>query len=97
MLNLNKIKEFEWDSGNLDKSYKKHGITPKEAEESFLDEHLLLLNDSKHSKSEKRFIALGRTTEDKLLFAAFTIRNNKIRIISVRLANKKERREYEKI
>ena len=38
MLKLGKYKEFEWDRGNIDKSYKKRGINPNEAEEVFLDE-----------------------------------------------------------
>lgn len=96
MLKQEDIIEFEWDEGNIDKNYKKHGTSIKEAEEVFLDEDLLQLEDVKHSQNEKRFTVIGKTFQKKLLFAAFTIRNNKIRIISVRMANKKERRIYEK-
>lgn len=96
MVRKDKIAEFEWDEGNIDKSYQKHGITPNEAEEIFLDENLLELEDLKHSQGEKRFIAIGLTSQKKLLFCAYTIRKSKIRIISARVANKKERRLYEK-
>lgn len=96
MIDFGKIKEFEWDEGNIDKSFIKHGITPKESEELFLDENVLFIEDIKHSQNEKRFIAIGQTSQGKILFAVFTIRNIKIRIISVRYANIKERREYEK-
>lgn len=95
MVDLRMIVGFEWDEGNIEKSYKKHGITPKEAEELFLDEHVLLVEDIKHSQIEKRFIAIGKTIQQKLLFTAFIIRNSRIRIISVRRANNKERRKYE--
>lgn len=95
MLDLNSIIGLEWDKGNINKSYLKHGITTREAEELFLDEHALLIEDIKHSQKEERFIAIGKTTEKKILFAAFTVRNNKIRTISVRPANRKERRQYE--
>ena len=95
MVDLRKIVGFEWDEGNIGKSYKKHGITPKETEELFLDEHVLLVEDIKHSQIEKRFIAIGKTIQQKLLFAAFIIRNSRIRTISVRRANNKERRQYE--
>lgn len=88
------IKEFEWDKGNIDKSYEKHGITPKESEEIFLDENLKVTRDIRHSQREKRFIGLGKTFEKKILFVVFSIRKNKIRIISARKANKKERRKY---
>lgn len=96
MVKQEKILEFEWDEGNIDKNYKKHGFTPKQAEEMFLDENLLQLEDIRHSQNEKRFTVLGKTFQKKLLFTAFTIRNSKIRIISIRTANKKERRIYEK-
>ncbi len=96
MLNLNQIKEFEWDRGNLDKSYKKHGITHKESEEIFLDENLSVEKDIKHQQIEPRFIAIGKTLYKKILFVVFIIRKSKIRVISARIANKKERRVYEK-
>lgn len=95
MIDLVRIVEFEWDKDNIDKSYKKHSITSKETEELFLDENVLFIEDVKHSQKEERFIAIGKTTQNTLLFAVFTIRNNKIRIISVRKANQKERRKYE--
>ncbi len=82
--------------GTRDKSYEKHGITIQEAEELFLDEDVLLVEDIEHSQKEERFIAIGKSTQQKLLFAAFTIRDDKIRIISVRIANQKERIQYEK-
>lgn len=93
--NLSNITEFEWDKGNIDKSYRKHGITPKEAEEIFLDINLKVQTDIKHSEIEERFIGIGKTFENKILFTIFTFRDNKIRIISARIANKKERSKYE--
>lgn len=95
MLNLGKFKGFQWDRGNIDKSYEKHSITPNESEEIFLDENLQVVRDIKHSQKEKRFIGIGKTFEGKTLFAVFTLRKNKIRIISARKANRKERRYYE--
>lgn len=95
MIDLNKITGFEWDKGNFDKSYQKHGITPNETEEVFLDKELLLLEDIKHSQQEERFEVIGKITKGSILFLAFTVRRNKIRIISARKANKKERRQYE--
>ena len=90
------VAEFDWDEGNLDKSFRKHGITANESEEIFLDENLGVTSDINHVQNEKRFIALGKTTAGKILFVVFTIRKNKIRIISARFANKKERSHYEK-
>ena len=95
MIDLGKYTGFEWDKGNIDKNIEKHGITLKETEEFFLDENLLLIEDIDHSQKEKRYIAIGETVQSKILFAAFTLRKDKIRVISVRIANKKERRQYE--
>lgn len=95
MIDLSKITSFEWDKGNIDKSYQKHGITPNEAEEIFLDEGIVLLEDIEHSKAEERFQGIGKTTKGDILFLVFTIRKKKIRIISVRAVNQKERRQYE--
>ncbi|MEK7517670.1 MAG: BrnT family toxin [Patescibacteria group bacterium] len=95
MVDLSKIKGFEWDKGNIDKSYQKHGITPNEAEEVFLDNNKLLLEDFKHSQKEERFEAIGKIAKGNILFLAFTVRKYKIRIISARIASKKEREKYE--
>lgn len=95
LVDLKKILGFEWDNWNLDKSYKKHGITPNETEEVFLDEDVKIEKDVKHQQQEKRFIAIGKTTESKLLFVVFTVRVDKIRIISGRMANKKEKEVYQ--
>ena len=93
---LPKVISFEWDAGNLDKSYQKHGITAKETEEIFVSEELYVLTDIKHSQKEKRFIALGKTQNAKQLFVVFAIRKEKIRIISARMMHKKELQKYEK-
>ena len=95
MIDQSKIKCFDWDKGNIDKSYQKHSITPNQSEEIFLDKELKIIRDVRHSQKEARYIALGKTFEKKTLFIVFVIRKNKIRIISARKANKKERRKYE--
>jgi len=95
VIDVSKLADFEWDKGNIDKSYQKHGISIREAEEAFLDKHVFLQEDIKHSEREERFIAISKTSSNKILFSIFTIRNRKIRIISARKANIKERRLYE--
>lgn len=88
--------EFEWDKGNINKNFTKHRINNEEAEQVFLDEKSVFSEDSKHSKTENRYQIIGKSENNKLLNVIFTIRNKKIRIISVRSANKKEKRLYEK-
>ena len=88
---------FEWDKGNLEKNFKKHKVSNKEAEEIFINESLIISEDAKHSGEERRFQGLGKTDLGKLLFLSFTVRKDKIRVISARDMNKKEEVVYEKI
>jgi len=86
--------EFEWDKGNIEKN-KKHKVEDREAEEVFLDEGKVILKDKLHSQKEERFIVLGKTKKNRLLYLVFTKRKKKIRIISARNINKKEVLLYE--
>lgn len=82
--------EFAWDKGNSDKNQRSHGVSDKECEEVFLDPDKKLFSDILHSDQENRFILLGKTKLDRILFLVFTMRVNRIRIISARDINKKE-------
>lgn len=92
---LRGVLEFDWDTGNRGKN-KKHGVEDSESEEPFFDEKKVILRDALHSGVEPRFILLGQTKKTRLLFIAFTRRGKKLRIISARDVNKKERYLYEK-
>lgn len=70
--------EFVWDEGNIHKSYQKHGVSPNEAEEIFIDKHVITYEDSEHSQTEKRSIAIGKTKKGQYLFIVFTMRKKKI-------------------
>lgn len=86
---------FDWDKGNIDKSWIKHGVSIKECEEVFFNKTVLSFEDTKHSKKEKRYITIGASDSGNVLHIVYTVRSVKIRIISARPANKKERRLYE--
>jgi uncharacterized DUF497 family protein len=87
---------FEWDEGNLTKNWEKHEVSEAECEQIFFRKPLIIKHDKKHAQLENRYYALGRTDADRLLFAAFTVRRNKIRIISARDMTRTEKRRYEK-
>jgi uncharacterized DUF497 family protein len=87
---------FDWDDGNAEKNRERHRVTAEEAEEIFFNEPLVVRGDVRHSGREKRLYALGRTSRGRLLFTAFTIRRNLIRVISVRGMNHKEQEAYER-
>jgi uncharacterized DUF497 family protein len=93
---LPEVIAFEWDKGNVGKNFKKHNVSNQEAEEIFFNEPVIVSEDEKHSRSESRHILWGRTNNSRRLAIIFTIRNSKIRIISARDMNRKERGEYEK-
>jgi len=85
---------FEWDEGNLQKNWLKHAVSNIECEQCFFNRPFVIANDDKHSQAESRWFALGRTDASRLLFLVFTIRKGRIRIISSRDMNKKERSFY---
>ena len=89
--------QFDWDTANSDKNKRRHNVSDGECEETFFDQHKVVLKDKLHSGTEERFILLGKTKQERLLFIAFTKRNARIRIISARdVTKKKEVRLYEK-
>ena len=87
--------EFEWDKGNTEKN-QKHDVTNQEAEEAFFDSNKKAFKDPLHSRGEQRIRLIGKTKMRRLLFIVFTLRKNKIRIISARDINRKEVYLYEK-
>ena len=92
---LPEFEGFDWDEGNVEKNWHSHQVTPQEAEQVFFNRPLLVADDEKHSRAEKRYLVLGQTDEDRPLFIAFTVRNRRIRVISARDMNRKERKVYE--
>jgi hypothetical protein len=87
--------EFDWDQGNLEKNWIKHQVSQKEGESVFQDPHSLLSPDHSHSQTEIRYQLVGKSALKNILSIIFTLRQNKIRIISARNANKKEKAFYE--
>ncbi len=85
---------FDWDEYNREKNWVKHGVSVKECEQAFFNKSRIVWKDTKHSVGEERFILLGKTNIDRGLHIVFTIRKRKVRIISARSQNKKERSFY---
>jgi len=97
MLDVTNIKGFQWDKGNITKNGDKHKVAVGEAEQVFFNEPIILGNDFFHTVAkEERYFILGTTDEGKILFIAFTIRKDLVRVISARDMSKKERKTYEK-
>ena len=92
----NQAQTFDWNDGNRDKNFIKHRATDEECEEVFFDPRKRIANDEFHSGQEKRYLLIGKTKKERLLFVVFTTHGEKIRIISARDLNKKEIKLYEK-
>jgi uncharacterized DUF497 family protein len=96
MIDWERIAGFDWDIGNSRKSAEKHDVSQAEAESIFFNDPLIVA-DEKHSGTERRFNALGKTAQNRLLHVTFTLRRNGtiIRVISARDMHRKERKFYD--
>lgn len=90
-MNLN----FEWDSDKAGTNLRKHRVSFEEASTIFADSLAVTIHDPVHSDEEERYIILGVSVENRLLVVVFTDREDRIRIISARVASRRERKDYE--
>ncbi len=92
---LQKCTGFEWDEHNAEKNRQKPGVRPAECEQIFFNRPFVVADDAKHSEKENRLHTLGVADKGRMLFVVFTIRGTKIRVISAREMNRKEKKAYE--
>jgi uncharacterized DUF497 family protein len=85
---------FDWDKGNARKNEESHGVIINECEQVFFNQPNFGGKDSKHSHDEERYFIYGSTNSKRLLFVVYTLRDGKIRVISARDMNKKERKAF---
>ena len=83
---------FEWDDKKAAINLQKHGVSFETAILVFQDEDRIEFYDSVHSQDEDRYNTIGLV--DDVLFVVYTERTNRLRIISARPANRKERSLY---
>ena len=60
---------FQWDQGNVDKNLIKHEVENWECEQVFFNKPLLVIDDPRHSISEKRGAPFGKT--DAVVFSSW--------------------------
>lgn len=72
----------------------KHGVGFEEASTIFEDPQFISFLDEEHSVEEERYITIGLSIKSRLLMAAHTEREDRIRIISARKAEKNEEKFY---
>lgn len=88
--------QFEWDESKAVINLEKHGIDFAEAQTIFSDSRSLTIYDESHSDKEDRFIDIGLSAFGRLLVVVYTEREDRIRLISSRLATSNEQRAYER-
>jgi hypothetical protein len=88
---------FDWDAGNRAKCTK-HGVSVATIE-SIFERDVHVFPDVRHSSSETRYLAIGRASNGRHVFLAFTIRERdgqrRLRPISARWMHAKEIRHFE--
>jgi uncharacterized DUF497 family protein len=88
--------QFEWDPAKAGANIRKHGVSFEEATTVFGDPLAMNKADPDHSEPENRFILLGVSDRYRLLVVSYTERPPRTRLISARLATRRERSQYEK-
>jgi uncharacterized DUF497 family protein len=84
---------FEWDDAKAARNLARHGVSFDAATRVFADPFAIERVDDRRDYGEERFVIVGMV-DGRLLFVAFTMRAERIRIISARGAEPLERREY---
>ena len=87
--------DFEWDDAKAEANERKHGVTFSEAMTVFGDPVSVTGYDPKHADDEDRFLTMGKSLADRLLVVSHKDRGDSIRVISARVATRRERKDYE--
>jgi uncharacterized DUF497 family protein len=86
--------KFEWDEAKAKSNFKAHGVSFELAKTVFDDAFAVDRIDDREAYGEERFLIIGMTEAQVLLFVAYTERHGRIRIISTRMATKREQDFY---
>ena len=84
---------FAWNDNKAASNYADHGVTFEAARDVFKDPFAIDWLDEREPYGEDRYVILGMV-ENRLLYVAYTMRGDKIRLISARGAEPHERRQY---
>jgi uncharacterized DUF497 family protein len=84
---------FDWDDAKGLDNYAKHGVSFETAQKVFRDPFAIEHEDDRRDHGELRFTIVGMV-DGRLLFVAYSLDGETIRIISARGAEPHERRQY---
>jgi uncharacterized DUF497 family protein len=84
--------EFEWDEDKRRANLQKHKLDFADAHRAFTEDAFVVVDD-REDYDEDRYILLGLMRE-RIVVITFTVRNDIVRIVSMRRANKREQKDY---
>jgi uncharacterized DUF497 family protein len=85
--------KYQWDKNKAASNLQKHGIEFADAVAVFSDDLAITIPDNRFD--EDRFVTIGMDAFGRILVVVFTWRGEDIRLISARLAERRERKQYE--
>ncbi len=88
---------FEWDAAKNARNKRKHGVSFEEAQTVFYDDWGILIKDEHEHGQEERFVLIGTSATLRVLVVnhCYREKDQVIRLISARKANRSERKDYE--
>ncbi len=88
---------FDWDEKKNRANQKKHRVSFEEAQTVFFDPLAMIASDPDHSASEDRFVAIGSSSNHRLLLVVHCYKEEDglIRIVSARKVTQSERKQFE--
>lgn len=92
MIDIGSLRGFDWDSGNVSKV--KERVDLDVVEHAFFCDPLFAEDELHSTGDEKRYVMVCLNLL-KPVFAVFTLRQQKIRVISARYMHKREVKKYE--
>ena len=85
--------KYQWDKIKATSNLQKHGIEFADAVSVFSDDLAITIPENRFD--EERFVTIGMDAFGRILVIVFTWRSEDIRLISARLAERRERKQYE--
>ena len=85
--------DLEWDDEKAAQNLANHSVSFEAARLAFSGAFAVIREDRRQNYGEDRFILLG-TVQERLLAVSYTMRDERVRIISARFAEPRERRRY---
>ncbi len=84
-----------WDPEKARQNLRKHGVRFADAILVLEDPYAVTISDHESEPSEMRWVTLGADAQGRVLVVVYTYRGEDVRLISARLAEPHERKEYE--